>query len=143
MTSNTKLGIVSTLLIHPDAQSDLRRLMVSSNTDDKSAGATILALLQQAKCDPAILRSLLEHGFGGDRKARYEVSKWLRYWNAGYNLWRLKIWTDPRGSLPYRIVYAYQSHATRYYVLAIVHREFDYRSDHEITQRVLKAYGEL
>jgi len=143
LTGNTKLGIVSPLSIHPDAQGDLRRLMASSNAEDKSAGAKILALLQQAKCDPAILRSLLEHGFGSDRTAKYEVSKWLRYWNAGYNLWRLKVWADPGGSLPYRIVYAYQPHATQYYVLAIVHRAFDYRSDHEITQRVLKAYGEL
>lgn len=63
--------------------------------------------------------------------------------DAADDLRRLKIWIEPKGSLHYRIVYAYQPRSLQYYVLAIVHRNFDYKRDHEITSRILKAYQEL
>ena len=125
--------------MHPDAAGDLRGLMAR----DKPMAGKIAALLQQAKCDPNIIDSLLDHDFGADHSTAYHVSKWFAFWNSGYNIWRLKIWEAPRGSLPYRIVYAYEPRTLQYYVLAIVHRNFDYKRDHEITQRIRKAYEEL
>lgn len=50
---------------------------------------------------------------------------------------------EPKGSLRYRIVYAYEPKSLQYHVLAIVHRDFDYKTDHEITKRILKAYNDL
>lgn len=110
---------------------------------DKFAAGKVLALLQQAKHDPKIIKTLLDHDFGADHSEPYHVSKWLGFWNIGYNLWRLKIWMEPRGSLRYRIVYAYEPQSLQYYVLAVVHRDFDYKHDHEITSRILKAYRDL
>lgn len=110
---------------------------------DRFAAGKVVALLQQAKADPAIITSLLDHGFGADHAAAYHVSKWFEFWNAGYNLWRLKIWTEPKGSLRYRIVYAYEPQSLHYHVLAVVHRDFDYQRDHEITRRILKTYEAL
>lgn len=128
-----------TLTIHPDAANDLRQLMVS----DLFAGSKVAALLQQAKHDPKIIDSLLDHDFGVDQTADYHVSKWFEFWNIGFNIWRLKIWIEPKGSLRYRIIYAYEPKSLQYYVLAIVHRDFDYKRDHEITNRILKAYKDL
>lgn len=133
------MGIVSSLSIHPDAAADLRRLMET----DKFAAGKVLALLQQAKHDPKIIESLLDHNFGEDHSAAYHVSKWFEFWNAGYNIWRLKIWMEPKGSLRYRIVYAYEPKTFQYHVLAIVHRDFDYKKDHDITRRINKAYNDL
>lgn len=133
------MGIVPSLSIHPDAALDLRRLIV----EDKFAAGKVSALLQQAKHDPKIIDSLLDHDFGVDHAVTYHVSKWFEFWNAGYNLWRLKIWIEPNSSLRYRIVYAYEPRTLQYHVLAIVHRNFDYKRDHETTQRILKAYREL
>jgi len=133
------LGIVYSLSIHPEAAEDLRRLMHT----DKSAAGKILALLQQAKQDPKILASLLDHDFGADHKEPYHVSRWWGFWNIGYNLWRLKIWSEPKGSLRYRIVYAYDPQSLDYHVLAVVHRDFDYKTDHDITKRILKTYRDL
>lgn len=127
------------LSIHPDAADDLRDLMKI----DKFAAGKVLALLEQAKRDPKIIESLLDHDFGDDHIAAYHVSKWLEFWNVGYNIWRLKIWTEPKGSLKYRIVYAYEPRRLQYHVLAIVHRDFNYESDHEITKRIIKAYRDL
>lgn len=133
------MGIVPSLSIHPDAAADLRRLMES----DKFAAGKVLALLEQAKRDPKIIDSLLDHNFGGDHTAAYHVSKWHEFWNVGYNIWRLKIWMEPQGSLRYRIVYAYEPKSLQYNVLAVVHRNFDYKRDHEITERIIKAYRVL
>lgn len=133
------MGIVPSLSIHPDAAVDLRRLMES----DKFAAGKVLALLEQAKRDPRIIDSLLDHNFGDDRTAAYHVSKWHEFWNVGYNIWRLKIWMEPQGSLRYRIVYAYEPKSLQYHVLAVVHRNFDYKRDHEITERIIKAYRTL
>ena len=110
---------------------------------DRFAAGKVLALLEQAKQDPKLIESLLEHDFGKDQTATYHVSKWQEFWNTGYNLWRLKIWIEPRGSLRHRIVYAYQPSTLQYHVLAVVHRNFDYERDHEITKRIIKAYKEL
>lgn len=128
-----------TLSIHPDAAADIRQLMAT----DKFAAGKVVALLQQAKADPAIIDSLLDHDFGADHAAAYHISKWFEFWNVGYNLWRLKIWMEPKGSLRYRIVYAYEPRTLQYHVLAVVHRDFDYKRDHEITSRILKAYKDL
>ena len=110
---------------------------------DRFAAGKMAALLQQAKHDPKIIDSLLDHDFGADHTAAYHVSKWYDFWNIGFNIWRLKVWIEPRGSLRYRIVYAYEPKSLQYYVLAIVHRDFDYKSDHEITNRIRKAYKDL
>lgn len=110
---------------------------------NKRAAGKIAALLQQAKHDPKIIASLLDQNFGADHSASYHVSKWVEFWKAGYNIWRLKVWEVPYGSLPYRIVYAYEPRSLQYHVLAIVHRNFNYKPDHEITKRILKAYADL
>ena len=128
-----------TLTIHPDAADDIRQLMLN----DRFAAGKVVALLQQAKHDPKIIASLLDHDFGADHTTAYHVSKWYEFWNAGLNIWRLKIWLEPQGSLRYRIVYAYEPKSLQYYVLAVVHRDFDYKRDHEITNRILKAYKDL
>jgi hypothetical protein len=133
------LGIVQTLSIHPDAVADLRLL----KENDTFAAGKVLALLQQAKRDPRLIESLLDHDFGADHSAAHHVSKWFEFWNSGYNIWRLKIWMEPKGSLAYRIVYAYEPKSLQYHVLAVVHRNFEYKSDHEITIRIRKAYNEL
>ncbi len=110
---------------------------------DRLAAGKLAALLQQAKHDPKIIDSLLDHDFGADHTASYHVSKWHEFWNVGFNIWRLKVWIEPKGSLRYRIVYAYEPKSLQYYVLAVVHRDFDYKRDHEITSRILKAYKDL
>jgi hypothetical protein len=133
------LGINSGLTLHADAAEDLRKLRATNSV----AAGQVAALLQQAKQDTRIIDSLLDHDFGAEHTAPYHVSKWQEFWRVGYNLWRLKIWVEPKGSLDYRIVYAYEPQTRQYHVLAIVHRRFNYEPDHVITKRILKAYKGL
>ena len=139
MTFDTQLSIVPSLTIHPDAAHDIRQLM----TSDRLAAGKVIALLQQAKADPKVIESLLDHDFGAGQTAPYHVSKWFGFWNTGYNIWRLKIWVAPKGSLRHRIVYAYEPRSLHYHILAVVHRDFDYQLDHDTTRRIIKAYRDL
>lgn len=131
--------MIPSLLIHQDAVQDLRDLMVS----DRAAAGMVLALLEQAKHDSTVIDSLLDHDFGAGRTEDYHISRWWDLWRSGYNIWRLKIWTVPKGSLKQRIVYAYDPTQREYHVLAVVHRDFDYKRDHAVTNRILQAYRDL
>jgi hypothetical protein len=139
LTRNTKFGIIEPLSLHADAAGDLRALMVS----DPTAAGKIFAFLEQAKRDPKVIASLTDHDFGEDRRKPYSVSKWNEYWKSGLNLWRVKLWTFPKGSIRYRIIYAYQPNTQHHYVLAIVNRSFDYDPNHAVTQRILLAYRSM
>ena len=130
---------MSHLSLHSDAASDLRALMVR----DQAAAGQILAFLEQAKRDPKIIGSLTDHSFGENRSELYSVSKWHEYWKTGLNLWRVKLWAFPKGSIRYRIVYAYQPSTQHHHVLAIVNRDFDYDPNHAVTQRILLAYHSI
>ena len=131
--------MMPSLRIHPDAAQDLRDLMVS----DREAAGRVLALIEQAQHDSTLLDSLLDHDFGANRTQGYHVSKWWELWRAGYNIWRLKVWTFPKGSLNQRIVYAYDPKQLQHHVLAVVHRDFDYERDHAVTNRILRTYLNL
>lgn len=110
---------------------------------DQRTAARIVALLEQIKADPGLLDALTEHNFGADQRSGFHVSKWLAFWNAGYDLWRLKVWDLSGRLIPYRIVYAYEPRIRQYHVLGIVHRDFGYDRNHEITQRIFSAYQDL
>ena len=45
--------------------------------------------------------------------------------------------------MQYRIIYAFILSKNHYHVLAVAPRDFNYESSHEITKRILRAYGDL
>lgn len=131
------------IYIEIDAQSDLR-LMVESGGGKRRYAAAILALLSELKGDQALLGSLLDHKFENDS---FNVSRFESIWRDR-DVWRLKVfeWNlsqTRKNVIPYRIIYAYDYKCLSFRVLAVVHRDFEYANDHPVTQRVLKAYGEL
>ena len=92
---NTKFGIITPLSLHADAASDLRGLMVG----DPDAAGKILAFLEQAKRDPKIIASLLDHDFGDTRREPYHV---LAIVHRDFNY-------DPSHAVTQRILVAYHS----------------------------------
>lgn len=138
------MGIVfqPRLSVHPDASGDIR-LLIDMGGAAAIAGYRIAALLEQARKDASIVASLLTHDFGVNRSEPYHISKWQAFWNQGFDIWRIKIWDDPHGSLPYRIVYAYEPPRLVYHVLGVVPRSFKYDLNHPLTVRIVGAYRDL
>lgn len=129
------------LNILPVVKDDIRVVSVSS----KNAATKIYALLEQLNTNQELLGNLLEHNHGEPDKDLFNVSKWQAYWQNGYDLWRLKLFDLENVGLRYRIIYAYalENSVQTFYILAIVHRDFDYDPTHEITKRLIHSYVEL
>ncbi|WP_027967296.1 hypothetical protein [Halomonas halocynthiae] len=129
------------LFIHIDAQQDLEDLW----EHDEDAAAYIEAMLEEIKGDQRLLDDLLIHDLGKYKLPgqQYSVSKWLRLWNRGKDLWRLKAWELEDSGKKWRVVYAYIPSQAAHYVLAIAPREFNYDTDHPISQRILAAYDDI
>jgi hypothetical protein len=132
-------GIVYTILVARAALRDLDEIW----TVDSVAADTILALLQEAKVNQAILDSFTTQDFGAYRSADYHVDRWVAQQQAGRNLWRLKIWELENHAIKYRIVYALDPRISRYFVLGIFDRDFNYDESDPRTQRVLASYDSL
>ena len=127
------------LLVHQDAQRDLENLWDEAPV----AAARITVLLEELEGNPDLLDRLTQHDFGAYGLDRFHVSKWFAQWNAGKNLWRLKVWDLEDRGLRYRVVYAFMPRQQHYSVLGIVPRGFNYELSHELTRRILAAYKDL
>jgi len=127
--------------IHDDAKDDLRQIQ----TIDAVSANRIAVILQQIKADPDLLDRLLEHDFGPEGGAPFNVQKYLTFWRKGLDVWRLKIWDDPKRLLPYRVIYAYDygHNGNNFYVLGVVDRDFDYDGNHPTVKRIIATYRNL
>lgn len=127
------------LLIHADAEEDLRNLVAT----DSRLAARLLALLQEVEGDPNLLAMLTAQDFGTDQRELFHAGRWQEFWQKGMDLWRLKFWELEHQGIAYRVVYALKRGTGEHHVLAVVHRSFDYDPGHPITRRVLSAYDDL
>lgn len=128
------------LFVHDDAKQDLAELV---RTKKLETAAKITALLEQLDADEDLLDRLTQHGFGDEGGALFNVSQWFEQQHQGNNLWRVKHWDLERKGLKYRIIYAFVPLKQHYYILGILPREFNYEPEHELTKRILEAYGEI
>jgi hypothetical protein len=127
------------IVIHEDAEADLDALWEI----DEDSTADIEALLEQAACDQKLLDTLTARDFGSGRSEEFHVEKWFEQQRKGRNLWRLKIWDLEDRGIRYRIIYALDPRISRYHVLGVVQRDFNYDERDARTQRILAAYDEL
>ena len=128
-----------TLVVHADAKADLEEIWEAA----PRAAARIVVVLDEIQSNQDLLDALTEHDFGAYGLKEFHVSKISKFWHAGLDLWRFKIWDLEEQKLRYRIVYAYESRKRRYYVLGILPRATSYDINDQRVQRILKAYEDL
>ena len=120
--------------------SDVRVDLESIQRVDMHAHSKLVALLRQLKADERLAEKLLDHGFGADRTEEFSASKWLKLWNTGKDLWRLKFWNLENLGLRYRVIYVYLPIQARFVVMAITARgDFDYDNDDDPLRRRILA----
>lgn len=129
-----------TLAIHRDAADDLQTIKANGELADHAA---ILAFLQQAKADPALLATLAEDWFGEDGSADYTVRKVVSMHRRGRKLWRLKILTLKGMAAGYRVLYAFGPQSQTIYVLGIPPRDIAYDHNHPRIKRLVALYDSL
>ena len=140
MSGYTILGIVRSLLIHRDAANDLQSIRACGEHADHGA---ILAFLQQAKADPALLETLAEDWFGEDGSANYTVQKVVALHQRGRRVWRVKVLTLKGMATRYRVLYAFDRRKQLFYVLGVPPREIAYDLAHPRIQQLVAVYDSL
>ena len=128
------------LVLHTDAIEDLTAIRDSGAIADFGV---IVAFLQQAKQDMALLETLAVHWFGEDGTANHTVSKVAFLHRRGKRVWRLKVLTIKGLAVRYRLLYAFDEPTKTYYLLGVPPREIAYDEHHPRTQRLIAAYDKL
>jgi hypothetical protein len=126
------------LVLHADAELDLDKIYKI----DENAAAEIEAILQEIGANQEMLETLTIRNFVRHGNISYDVKEWEAVKRSAYNLWRLRL-LYVRGASQYRIVYAFHTVEFRYYVLAVLDRNFNYSPTHERTKRILSLYESL
>ena len=126
------------IAIHLDAEHDLDKIYLV----DEDAAADVEAFLEEAKLNQTTLDSLTVNEYVNEEEPAFNVFELIELKRQKYNLWRVRLlWLG--NASDYRIVYAFNPTEMRYYVLAVVHREFNYDANHETTKRIVAAYDKL
>lgn len=126
-------------VLHPAAQADLDALW----KEDFRSAALLTATLEQVKADKRLLESLTMRQFGAYGSEPFHVERWIEQQRSGRNLWRLKLWELEGEGRYYRVVYALDPRSTRYTVLGIFTRDFNYDRNDPRTRRVVADYDAL
>lgn len=127
------------LQIHDAVEEDVLDIAVR----EPVVARRIAVLFEQLRGDPRLLSRLLEDRYGESGETFFSIRKWEEQWKKGNDLWRLKDWTLYELDLRYRLIYAYMIPTRSIYMLAVVHRSFDYDEDHPLGQEILRRYAEL
>lgn len=127
------------LSIQDDAREDLNAMYEAGFIKE---AASIEVFLEQSANDQRILDTLLDHKFTDDND-RYSVSKWQELWRRGLDIWQIRVLDVPGASSLHRVIYAYDQRTRRFYILGVLHRDFDYNEHDDRSQRILRAYEEL
>ena len=139
MRRYTSQGIVYSIVVATAAKNDLAAIAET----DPETGAEILALLHELKGSQQLLDALTIKDFGLARDVAFHVDRWSAQQRKGRNLWRLKIWNLEDLGIRYRILYALDPRISRYFVLAILHRDFNYDEKHPRVRQLIDTYDRL
>jgi mRNA-degrading endonuclease RelE of RelBE toxin-antitoxin system len=135
----TSQGIVYSIVIHTAAKRDLAEIA----RDDADTANEIYALLQEVKGDQDLLSALTVKDFGFAEDESFHVDQWVEQQRKGRNLWRLKLWDLENLGIRYRVIYAFDNRISRYFVLAVLPRDFDYDEKHPRCQQLIEVYDRL
>lgn len=127
------------IAVHEDAVNDLDQIYLV----DEDAAADIEVFLEEAKSNQKLLDALTINKYVNYEDPPYDVKELIELKRHKLNLWRVRVlWLDSNAR-DYRVIYAFSPKEMRYYVLGVVHREFNYDIRHEVTKRIIAAYGNL
>ena len=99
--------------------------------------------MEEAKTNQDTLDCLTRKGYVQYGDCPFDVTEWEATKRQKYNLWRLKFLWIESNAAKYRIVYAFHPGEYRYYVLGILHRDFDYDLKQPRSQQIIAAYDAL
>lgn len=129
---------VYSLVIHDDAQTDLDQIFAAN----QAVAGDITVFLEEINGNQDLLDRLVSRRFCNYEDPQFDVDEWQKTKVTKFNLWRVRLlWLS--GASDYRIIYAFHTIEYRYYVLAILKRDFDYAISNPRVKRIFKIYDAL
>lgn len=129
---------VYSLVIHDDAQTDLDQIFAAN----QAVAGDITVFLEEINGNQDLLDRLVSRRFCNYEDPQFDVDEWQKTKVTKFNLWRVRLlWLS--GASDYRIIYAFHTIEYRYYVLAILKRDFDYDISNPRVKRIFKIYDAL
>lgn len=125
--------------IHESAERDLEELYEK----DPDAAAEIEVLLEILQ-ENEVLASHLGEYYRNYIHPDFDVGAYVELFQKGIPIYRLKYFDAKGELLPYRIIHVCSFRNDVAYIMAIVHRSFNYDIKHPIVKRILsdcKAIG--
>jgi hypothetical protein len=111
--------------------------------EDPDTENEIYALLQEIKASQELLESLTVKDYGLTPGSDFHIDRWEEQQWKGRNIWRLKLWDLESLGIRYRVIYGFDNRISRYFILAVLHRDFDYDENHPRCQELLVVYDGL
>jgi mRNA-degrading endonuclease RelE of RelBE toxin-antitoxin system len=124
-----------TLVIHEDAYKDLDSIFEV----DEDTGGEIVALLELLRSNQDLLDRLTQRGFQNYGVPHFTVDEWQEARRSKFNLWRIRQLSSADAG-QYRIIYAFHPQELRYFVLAILNRNFVYDTSIQRVKRIFDLY---
>ena len=129
---------VYSLVIHDDAQDDLDQIF----TLNEAVAADIAVFFEEIDGNQDLLDRLVSRGYCNYEDPQFNVDEWQKTRATKFNLWRVRLlWLQDASD--YRIIYAFHTIEYRYYVLAILQRDFDYDTNNPRVKRIFETYDAL
>ena len=129
---------IYSLVLHADAEEDLDLIF----EEDEQAASDIAVFLEEIDGNQDSLDRLTQRKYVCYDDPQFDIDEWQETRKTQFNLWRLRL-LYLEGASKYRIIYAFHTIEFRYYVLAILHRDFNYDlNDPRITQ-IFETYDAL
>ncbi len=127
------------LVVHEQAANDLEQLW----RDKPDVAADVGVFLEELRGNQSLLDRLSSNRYFQQEDPSFSVEVWSSQRSKKRNLWRLKRINIGGNVAQYRVIYAFHPQQFRYYVLGVVHRDFNYDQNHPISRRIIAAYDEL
>lgn len=127
------------LVVHDQAADDIEQLW----QEKPDVAADIGVFLEELSGNQDLLDRLSSNKYFQTADPSFSVEVWSSQRSNKRNLWRLKRVHIGGNVAQYRVIYAFHPKQFRYYVLGVVHRDFNYDQNHPISRRIIAAYDEL
>ncbi|MFM2465127.1 hypothetical protein P0D87_15905 [Paraburkholderia sp. RL17-368-BIF-A] len=130
---------MSQLIVEPNAESDLDELFET----DPDAAAIIDVLLDEIYGDEELIQLLCANRTARLEDPAFNNERFIELWDAGYTIYRLKIWDMDGGLLDQRVLHAYDGRSACTHILGILHRDYAYDTAHEKVRRCVEDYDAI
>jgi hypothetical protein len=127
------------LIVEAHAEQDLDTLFL----EDEDTAAIIDVLLDEIYGNEDLIQLLCTDRSRRMEEPAFTNERFIELWNIGYTIYRLKMWDLEDSLLSHRTLHAYDGRSDCTHILAIIHRDHAYDTNHPQVRRCVADYDAI